>query len=105
MALSGHIFPTPNFLEVIKEVSEVPISGNPLFRVVQKLKAVKFKLKDWNKNVFGRIDRQLKNAREEMYKIQETQRINWDDGHLAMREKETTAEYYRLMGLEENVLK
>lgn len=40
-----------------------------------------------------------------MYKIQEVRRVQWDDRHLAMRGKETTDEYYKLMGLEENFLK
>lgn len=56
----------PNFLKVIKEVWEVPVARNPLFRVVQKLKTMKFKLKDWNRNVFGCFDLQLKTAREDV---------------------------------------
>lgn len=66
----------PNFLKVVKDVWDVPVDGNPIFRVAQKLKATKILLKQWNRSVFGCIDTQLKNARNEMYKIQEARRVN-----------------------------
>lgn len=63
------------FLDVVKEAWAIFVDGNPLFRVVQKLKATKVKLKEWNRVVFGMIAPQLKQTREELYKIQEARRV------------------------------
>lgn len=61
-----------DFLNVAKEVWNNPIHGDPLFIVVQKLKAVKMKLKKWNIEVYGRVD--VNTLRKEMFKIQDARR-------------------------------
>lgn len=48
-----------DFLEVVNKAWEIPVQGDPLFRVVQKLKSVKKSLKIWNMETFGRIDKKI----------------------------------------------
>lgn len=95
----------PTFLDVVKDSWTIFVDGNPLFQVVQKLKATKARLKEWNRTIFGMIDPQLKHAREELYNIQDAHRQNWDDSNLAVMEKEVAVEYSRVLELEESLLR
>lgn len=45
------------FLEVVKKAWDILVCGDPLFRVVQKLKSVKLGLKKWNVEIFGKVDK------------------------------------------------
>lgn len=58
-----------DFRRVVKEGWDIHIIRNTMFILAQKLKFVKAKLKYWNKTVFGRVDHQVKNLRDELYKI------------------------------------
>lgn len=95
----------PTFLDVVKDSWMIYVDGNPLFQVVQKLKATEARLKEWNRIIFSMIDPQLKHAREELYKIQDACRQNWDDSNLAVMENEVAVEYSRVLELEESLLR
>lgn len=48
------------------------VRGNPMFIVVQKLKAVKAALKKWNTLVFGRTNERVIRAGEQLHLVQST---------------------------------
>lgn len=45
----------PSFKYLVEAVWQLPVYGNPQFILSQKLKALKLRLKDWNKETFGYI--------------------------------------------------
>lgn len=62
---------------------DIEVTGSPLFQVTQKLKSVKNKLRSWNKDVFGHVNEKKEKLREEMFKLQDAQRLKPNDGSLA----------------------
>lgn len=92
-----------DFLEVVKEAWEIPVSGDPLFKVVQKLKSVKMRLKKWNIETFGRMNRKVDRLRSQMFQIQDARRMTNGDGILARKEKGVTREYIEALKLEEDM--
>lgn len=83
-----------DFLEVVKEAWNIHVKGDPLFRVVHKLKYVKIKLKKWNVDSFGRVDKKVELLCSQMFQIQEARKHTMDDGALARKEKEVTFGIY-----------
>ncbi|XP_077228445.1 uncharacterized protein LOC143861405 [Tasmannia lanceolata] len=46
----------PSLFEIVERAWSKKVHGNPMFILVQKLREAKFNIKEWNANVFGRID-------------------------------------------------
>jgi exonuclease III len=64
----------PTFKEIIKQWwrEEQPEQGTRMFKLYKKLKYIKYRLKEWNKDTFGNINREKNNIEEKMKKLQET---------------------------------
>jgi RNA polymerase-binding transcription factor DksA len=43
-----------------------------MFKLYKKLKHIKYKLKEWKKEIFGNINQEKKNIEDKMRKLQET---------------------------------
>ena len=43
-----------------------------MFKLYKKLKHIKYRLKEWNKDTFGNINQEKNNIEEKMKKLQET---------------------------------
>lgn len=94
-----------DFIEVVKVGWNIHVSGSPLFRVTQKLKSIKNKLKIWNRDVFGWVDEKKVSLREEMFKLQDARRLKRDDDNLAKKEREATKKYCEALRVEESSLR
>lgn len=94
-----------DFLDVVKDTWGSSVERDPFFKVVQKLKAVKIKLKKWNLESFCRIDKKVESLCSQMFQIQDARRLNLDDDTLAIREQEVIFEYLEALKLEENLLR
>lgn len=68
----------PDSEKLVKEVWETPVYGNPMFILSQKLKNLKARLKDWNKNIFGDVHSKVNLALAEVDRIQN--QINFSGG-------------------------
>ncbi|XP_077223074.1 uncharacterized protein LOC143856693 [Tasmannia lanceolata] len=55
-----------SLFEVVEKAWAIKIKGNPMFRVIKKLKEVKRSIKEWNNNIFGQVDILLPIARENL---------------------------------------
>jgi hypothetical protein len=64
----------PTFKERIKQWwwEEKPEQGTRMFKLYKKLKHIKYRLKEWNKDTFGNINQEKNNIEEKMKKLQET---------------------------------
>jgi hypothetical protein len=64
----------PTFKERIKQwwSEEQPEQGTRMFKLYKKLKHIKYRLKEWNKDTFGNINQEKNNIEEKMKKLQET---------------------------------
>jgi hypothetical protein len=43
-----------------------------MFKLYKKLKYIKYRLKEWNKDTFGNINQEKNNIEEKLKKLQET---------------------------------
>jgi hypothetical protein len=64
----------PTFKERIKQWwhEEKPEKGTRMFKLYKKLKHIKYRFKEWNKDTFGNINQKMNNIEEKMKKLQET---------------------------------
>jgi hypothetical protein len=64
----------PTFKENIKQwwSEEKLEKGTRMFKLYKKLKHIKYRLKEWNKDTFGNINQEKKNIEEKMKNLQET---------------------------------
>lgn len=47
------------FLDVVKEALAEEVMGRPMMKFSNKLKYMRRKLKEWNKEIFGRVDQRV----------------------------------------------
>ena len=61
----------PTFKEKIKQWwrEEQPEQGTRMFKLYKKLKYIKYRLKEWNKDTFGNINQEKNNIEEKMKKL------------------------------------
>lgn len=57
-------------LDLVKSSWECNLPGKPLVRFAMKLKRLKQRLKDWNKEVYGNIHQEVKDAEDEAIKME-----------------------------------
>jgi hypothetical protein len=64
----------PNFKERIKQWwrDEKPEKGTSMLKLYKKLKHIKYRLKEWNKDTYGNIDQEKNNIEEKIKNLQET---------------------------------
>jgi hypothetical protein len=62
------------FKEKIKQwwYEEQPEQGTRMFKLYKKLKHIKHRLKEWNKDTFGNTNQEKNKIEEKMKKLQET---------------------------------
>ena len=53
-----------SFTAVVENSWAIPIQGNPQYILSHKLKSLKYKLKVWNKDVFGLLKRKIEEAEQ-----------------------------------------
>ncbi|XP_077251756.1 uncharacterized protein LOC143890977 [Tasmannia lanceolata] len=87
--------------EVVEKALATKIKGNPMFRVVKKLKAVKESIKTWNRNIFGRVDNQLPIAKLDLDNIQSQLASDPANPLLKSKEFEAKQNVISLSNLEE----
>jgi exonuclease III len=77
----------PTFKENINQwwQEELPDHGTRMFKLYKKLKYIKQKLKEWNKEVFGNINQGKKSIEDRMRKLQE---LCIEEGYTEDRKKE-----------------
>ncbi|XP_077240354.1 uncharacterized protein LOC143881251 [Tasmannia lanceolata] len=91
--------------EVVEKGWATNIKGNPMFRVVKKLKAVKESIKTWNRNIFGRVDNQLPIAKLDLDNIQTQLASDPANSLLKSKEFEAKQNVVSLSNLEESLLR
>ncbi|XP_077232609.1 uncharacterized protein LOC143869954 [Tasmannia lanceolata] len=94
-----------SLFEIVERTWNLPIQGTLMFRVTQKLKRVKYAIKTWNRDVFGRIDIKLPLIKKGLEAGQAM--ANADPGDCNMREyvAQTKEKYLRVANQEESMLK
>ncbi|KAF5189414.1 hypothetical protein FRX31_021002 [Thalictrum thalictroides] len=83
-----------SFLAVVSENWAIPMAGDPLHRMMKKLKRLKLVLKEWNRTVFGDVNVSIRVAQEDFDQFQLLADQNTSDEVLAelMRQKEVVLE-------------
>ncbi|XP_077237378.1 uncharacterized protein LOC143879071 [Tasmannia lanceolata] len=76
-----------SLFEIVERSWQSETFGNPMFRLVSKLKKTKEDLKKWNKESFGRVNLQLPIVRQKLEDIQKI--ISIDLQNLALRREES----------------
>ncbi|XP_043693014.1 uncharacterized protein LOC122643461 [Telopea speciosissima] len=59
-----------DFLPLVQEVWDTPVSGGPLFTLVSKLSALKGHLKGWSHSIFHNLDQKVKDMEGELTRLQ-----------------------------------
>ena len=73
--------------EIITNTWEIPVVGCPMYILSSKLKALKEKLKIWNKEVFGNIHCFVKEAEDKLKVVQDLIHLNGHTDVLMQEEK------------------
>lgn len=60
----------PDFFGIIQEAWNTKYQGSRAFKLVQRIKKVKEKLKGWNHTVFGQVQREIAKKKEKLQQIQ-----------------------------------
>jgi hypothetical protein len=79
----------PTFKEKIKQWlwEEQPEQGTQMFKLYKKINYIKYKLREWNKEIFGNINQEKKNIKDIMKRLQE---VCIEEGYTEDRKKEET---------------
>ncbi|XP_062081089.1 uncharacterized protein LOC133785891 [Humulus lupulus] len=83
----------PGFLEKLREVWQDQVYGAPMFKLVQKLRKFKGKLKDLNKVETGDINVDVSYKLQELHSLQSELQNNPRDRELIIQEKEARERY------------
>jgi hypothetical protein len=77
----------PTFKEHINQWwrEELPDQGTRMFKLYKRLKYIKHKLKEWNKEIFGNINQEKKKIEDRMRILQE---LCIDEGYIEDRKRE-----------------
>ena len=71
-----------SFTAVVENSWAIPIQGNPQYILAHKLKSLKYKLKVWNKDVFGLLKRKIEEAEQSVLLAQSVFDSDNSDLHL-----------------------
>ena len=93
------------FLPLVKECWDSIVVGNPMFRLVRKLKMVKRKLRELNCKEFWCISERVKQAKDKLDFVQNRLLRSPLDERLIIEEKDLCREYRRISWMEESLLK
>lgn len=91
----------PNFNSLLKKWWNIKIEGSTLFCVANKLKNVKKRVRDWNKNYFGDIFERKSNLKVELQIIQDNIQSDGYSEELVKEENEKLEKYHDIISKEE----
>ncbi|XP_031264168.1 uncharacterized protein LOC116122468 [Pistacia vera] len=94
-----------DFLPIVERVWSVEVLGNPMYRLVSKLKALKVELKRLNRKEFWNISERVKFARDYLAQVQERLVVDPVDGALLQEEKLKVERMVKLLKDEESLAK
>ncbi|XP_031252301.1 uncharacterized protein LOC116110228 [Pistacia vera] len=94
-----------DFLPIVERVWSVEVEGNPMYRLVSKLKALKVELKRLNRKEFWNISERVKFARDDLAQVQERLVVDPVDGALLQEEKLKVEKMVKLSKAEESLAK
>jgi len=77
-----------DFKDIISTSWNENVVGRPMYILSTKLKRLKFKLREWYKNVFGNIDQFVSDAEKELSEIQFQIHISGHNDQLMMQERQ-----------------
>ncbi|KAF5185608.1 hypothetical protein FRX31_024805 [Thalictrum thalictroides] len=77
----------PSFLPLVQDVWNAKVEGNPMIRLISKLKLLREILKAWSKKLFGNLSERTKLAKENLNRIEEEIQKRPLDLQLAEMEK------------------
>ncbi|XP_019252901.1 PREDICTED: uncharacterized protein LOC109231716 [Nicotiana attenuata] len=94
----------PDFLQLVEEVWHTQITGNPMWKLQQKLKLLSRKLTHWSKEVIGNVFDQVNIWEAKMQELEELDLLN---NNAPSREElnKGHVEYIRWMGMQDTLLK
>ena len=95
----------PAFLDLVKDAWNIEFYGTPMYKLTQKLKSVKTRLKDFNFHVFSNIREKVVDAREALQHAQAARLGNPNDPSLVENEKVCLKIFHDLALAEESFLK
>lgn len=95
----------PDFLCVVRQSWMIPMRGNPMMVLVNKLKRLKYVLIKWKNERFKRLFIQVEEAKEAMVDVQHQLQLFPLNGDLAVKEKEVVKHYARLVKYDESIAK
>ncbi|XP_059654589.1 uncharacterized protein LOC132301347 [Cornus florida] len=82
-----------DFLSIVSQGWQLEVHGSKMFRVVQKLRALKGPLKQLNKKEFSDISARVQACREDLYSCQSNLDLNPMDDQLRSKEKELVGKF------------
>ncbi|KAF5180461.1 hypothetical protein FRX31_029952 [Thalictrum thalictroides] len=95
----------PGFNDLLNNVWNQYIHGDPVCVLITKLKLLKMKLKGWACTHFSDFHERVKAARKDLHEVQERLHNNPFDHFLATMEKQARKNYIELAQMEELDLK
>ncbi|XP_050207366.1 uncharacterized protein LOC126656792 [Mercurialis annua] len=93
------------FIDILKEVWGVDVTGCAMFNLVQKLKNLKVRLKDLNQNQFSGISLKVKESRKLLEELQNNLQKDPLNEDLLMEERAVSIHYKNCLNAEEKFLK
>ncbi|XP_031268337.1 uncharacterized protein LOC116126799 [Pistacia vera] len=94
-----------DFFPIVERVWRLELEGNPMYRLVSKLKALKVELKRLNRKEFMNISERVKFARDDLAQVQERLIVDPVDGALLQEEKLKAEKMVKLSKAEESLAK
>ncbi|XP_058734231.1 uncharacterized protein LOC131605962 [Vicia villosa] len=91
--------------EIVEKTWNTRIYGCPMYILDKKLRILKSKLKDWNKNHFGKVQEKVKEAEINLMNIQQAIVNKEYDDTLRNHEKNPQEEYNKALDFEEQFWK
>ena len=95
----------PDFMSIVQRAWDTHVEGSSMFRLCQKLKAVKLALKAWNKFTYGDIHQKIMHARGKIKSLQLQLQMTPNDTSLIREEKLVREEYTQALQAEESFAK
>ncbi|XP_077232395.1 uncharacterized protein LOC143869663 [Tasmannia lanceolata] len=90
---------------VVEQAWSIKVIGNPMFRLVQKLKEVRRLIKVWNQNIFGRIDVKAPIIKNNLDKTQSELAADPCNVILMNKEADLRRDFIRISSLEESLVR
>ncbi|XP_031253529.1 uncharacterized protein LOC116111492 [Pistacia vera] len=94
-----------DFLPMVERVWSVEVEGNPMYKLVSKLKALKVELKRLNRKEFWNISKRVKFARDDLAQVQERLVVDPVDDAILQEEKDKVEKMAKLSKAEESLAK